>query len=114
MHDVELRSRDALPPPKRERFEFLLGMRRGLARTSAELSCWGVGNTPIIEQQLVLVDDALTRMLGDPRLAATLSALWAANDDDHLHQPGTAPEWGPVCQHGGYSLEDTVRTLLRS
>lgn len=113
MHDVELRSRDALPPPKRDRFEFLLGMRRALARTSAELSCWGVGSTTMLDQQLVLVEDALTNMLGDARLAATLSARWAADDTKLLHQPGAAPGWCKVCQHGEYSLEDTLQTLLR-
>lgn len=114
MHDVELRARDALSPSKRDRFEFLLQMRRGLARTSAEMSCWGVGNTTMLDQQLVLVEDALIRMLGDARLAATLSARWTADDNDLLHQPGAAPEWCAVCQHNGYSLNHALGTLLGS
>lgn len=113
MLSVEVQAHRALPPAKRDRFEFLLSMRSALARTSAELSCWGVGTTPMIDRQLVLVEDALTALVVNVRLAATLSARWAAEDAKLLHQSGTAPEWCTVCQHGGYGVEDTLRTLGR-
>lgn len=111
MLSVEMQAHRAVPPAKRDRFEFLLSMRSALARTSAEMSCWGVGTTPMIDRQLVLVEDALTALIVDVHIAATLSAQWAAKDAKLLHQSGTAPEWCAVCQHGGYGLEDTLRTL---
>lgn len=111
MLNLEMKAQQTLHPSKRERFEFLLSMRRALARTSAEMSCWGVGTTPMIDRQLALLEDALTTLIVDVRLAATLSAGWAAEDAKLLHQSGTALEWCTVCQHGGYGVEDTLRTL---
>lgn len=113
MLDVEVQACEALPPAKRDRFRFLLNMRAALARTSGELFCWGVGfnDTPMIDQQLVLLEDALLNLVGDVRLAATLSAEWAAYDASLLHHTGAAKDWCAVCQHGGYGIGDLLGSL---
>lgn len=110
MIDAELQAHSALPPTKRHRFEFLLNMRNQLARTSAELCCWGVFDTPAVDRHLVLLEDALTNMIEDVRLAATLAAEWAVRDAALLHHTGTA-DWCSVCTHGGYGIEDLLGTL---
>lgn len=113
MLDVEVQAHGAVPYAKRERFEFLLAMRNALARTSAELSCWGAGPNgfPMIERQFVLLEDAVTNLIGDDRLAARLRAEWAASDARLLHQTGAAPAWCTVCQRGGYTLEVMLGTM---
>lgn len=113
MLDVEVQAYNALPPKKRDRFKFLLNMRTALARTTGELFCWGVGSddTPMIDRQLVLLEDALLNLVDDPRLAATLSAEWAAHDASLLHATGAAKDWCAVCQHGGYGIGDLLGSL---
>lgn len=113
MLDVEERAYNALPPTKRDRFKFLLTMRHALARTTAELFCWGVGfdDTPVIDRQLVLLEDALTNLVGDVQLASSLRAEWVAHDASLLHPTGTAKAWRSVCQHGGYGTRDLLEGL---
>lgn len=110
MLDVEGRAHAALPPAKRSRFEFLLGARNGLARTSAELCCVGFVDAPMVDRYLVLLEDALTDMIDDCQLAATVAAAWAVNDAALLHETGTA-DWCSVCRRGRYGLEDLLGPL---
>ena len=111
MLDVEGQAHAALPPAKRPRFEFLLGMRNALARTSAEVCCWGVIDAPTVDRHLVLLEDALTDMIDDCQLAATVSAEWAVNDAALLHETGTA-DWCSVCRRGRYGLQDLLGPLM--
>lgn len=110
MLDVEARAHAAVRPEKRVRFEFLLAARSGLARITAEMCCWGAIDTPALERQRILTEDALTALIPDGRLAAAAAAAWARADAALLHDPGTA-EWCAVCQHGGYSTNDLIGSL---
>ena len=55
MTDLERRARAALPQSRQARFDFLLALRTQIARITAELVCWGVGETPGMDRQLRLV-----------------------------------------------------------
>lgn len=110
MLDIEVQAQARLSPARRRRFEFLLATRNQLARACAELYCWGVVDAPVIDRHLVLLEDALIALVGDPDLAATLSAEWSVRDASLLHPPGTV-DWCSVCRHGRYGLEELLGTL---
>ncbi len=110
MFDLEKQAHAALPDSKRPRFEFLLNMRNQLARTSAELCCWGVVDAPTVDRHLVLIGDALTGMVDDHALAAALAAEWAVRDEALLHETGTVA-WCAVCRTGGYGLDDVLANM---
>lgn len=103
MRDLETQALTVLTEARRRRFEFLTTMRDALARTSAESFCWGVANTPGLDRNLVLIEDALTGMVDDQLLAARLATAWAVDDAQLLHSPGQA-EWCAVCRDDARSV----------
>lgn len=96
MLDLEKQALAALPDRKRPRFEFLLRMRQAAARITAQAACFGVIDSPALDRQVVLLEDAITNMIDDLGLSAALSAEWAVNDAALLHSTGQT-DWCAIC-----------------
>ncbi len=69
--------------------------------------CAGVVDFPMLDRQLVLTENAITRMTTDQRLIASLETDWAVRDAALIHSRGNCP-YGlscVVCHEGFLSLE---------
>lgn len=113
MLELERRVHDLLTGTRQRRFTRLTQNRSYLARTVAELGCWGVWDVPALDRQLHLTEEALLGLVGDPQLAATLSAEWAVRDAALIHSRDEAPVGFDccVCRSGRYGLDEILARL---